>query len=187
MMHALDPNNIYNDYNNKSNLRPKTQEPARKARAADLKAESLKEFEEKKSCLVSQYSSYCYKGNKCVSGERTVAENMADIDGIKVAYTAYRVVTQVLGSDPPIPGMIHYTNDQMFFLAFARNWCSKEEVTWSRLEDEHTPDKARVELGLGNVDLFSKAFKCTDGSKYSPASRCSLWGDLREPSKRWKH
>lgn len=151
-----------------------------------LKEQAFREFAKKKACLVRQYSRYCYEEQGlCVSGERTIGENIADIDGIQVAYTAYKFVTQILGADPPIPSMLRYSSDQIFFMAFARTWCSKAKVTWVDLLDEHTPDRPRVEIALRNVRLFGRTFGCKVGSRYAPIRKaCSLWGELEEPARR---
>lgn len=147
-----------------------------------LKEGGLQEFVKKKECLERQYSKFCYKEKgQCVSGTRTLSENIADIDGLKVAYAAYKIATQVVGIDPPIPDLVHYTGDQLFFMAFARTWCAEVTETTLNLEDIHTPNKPRVEAAVKNVPVFAKAFGCTVGSKYAPVTRCSVWGELEDP------
>lgn len=146
-----------------------------------LKDSVWPEFEKRKNCLVRQYAKSCFPGkDACVNGKKTVGENIADIDGIKVAYTAYKFATQVFGDDPPVPDMLTYTQDQLFFLTTARTWCSRG---WKEnlLDDVHTPDKPRVDVMMRNVPVFARAYKCTVGSEYAPMKICSMWGDLANP------
>lgn len=152
-----------------------------------LKPEAFREFTKRKDCLIRQSSKYCARGRGrtvglCQDGERAIGENMADIDGIKVALTAYKVVSQVVGTDPPIPGMLNTTHDQIFFLSVVRTWCSKNVApTWHELKNVHAPDKSRLEIALRNVAQFAVAFGCKMGTKYVPMSAdCSLWGEVDE-------
>uniref|UniRef100_A0A915I386 Peptidase M13 C-terminal domain-containing protein n=1 Tax=Romanomermis culicivorax TaxID=13658 RepID=A0A915I386_ROMCU len=49
-----------------------------------LKKSTLKVFERRKQCLIRQYSKYCYEEhNACISGKRTINDNIADVEGIK--------------------------------------------------------------------------------------------------------
>jgi len=153
-----------------------------------LKPSVFREFEKRKNCLIRQYSKQCSpSANACISGTRTVSENIGDVDGTKIVYTAFKFATQVFGEDPPIPSMLHYTNDQLFFLASARTWCSTSRTTDDLLSlpsAEHTPDEFRVDVTLRNVPVFARAFQCIVGSKYAPLKICTVWGDLANPARK---
>lgn len=168
LMHALDVNGVY------------TPGPHMEEEWLDVPA--LLEFEKRKECLVRQYSKYCYPNhNACVNGTKNIGENMVDIDGLKIAYTAFKFASQVFGDDPPIPALLHYTQDQLFFLATSRWRCERGlDPQW--MDDPHTPSKPRIDVMLRNVPLFARSFQCTTGSTYAPLKICSLWGDLENPA-----
>lgn len=144
---------------------------------------ALREYETRNECLIRQYSKYCYTDQQaCVNGTKNAAENIGDIDGLKIAFTAFKVARQVFGDDPPIPGLLNYTQDQVFFLVPARWACAKGlHKTWIR--DPHTPNKPRIDAMLRNVPLFARAFECRTGSAYAPLKICSMWGNLDNPSR----
>lgn len=169
-MHAFDARNVYSGASSDQEW---------------LKESSFQEFEKKKRCLVRQYSTYCYQERGvCVRGDSTISDNIADIDGLKVAYTAYKFATQVFGKEPPLPGMMNYTDDQIFFMSTARSFCAKGwSDVWSTGRYVHTPSKPRVEMMIKNALIFARAFNCKVGSKYAPLIRCSIWGDLANPIK----
>lgn len=145
-----------------------------------LKKDTMQTFTRKRDCLIKQYSAYCFKKQKmCLSGRRTISENMADMDGLKIAYMAYKFAVQTIGEEPPIPGFLDLSGDQLFFLATVRTQCStggEVESTLSNIEETHAPDQARVDVPFRNFPIFSKLFKCEVGSFYAPLQTCSLWG-----------
>lgn len=148
-----------------------------------LKPETIKEFTKRVHCIVKQYSGYCYpEQNFCVSGDETLNDNIADLDGIKVAYMAYKFVTQAVGKERPLPGLERFTPDQLFFLSAARIWCGTgEDVEIYKSGDPHSPGRARVELSMMNFPAFAQAFRCPTGAKFAPLHTCTLWGDFLEP------
>lgn len=149
-----------------------------------LKESTMKLFNRKKQCLIQQYSQYCYEEhNACISGQRTINDNIADVEGLKIAFMAYKFASQTMGGEPLLDEMVEYTNDQIFFISMARGWCGNELKTAFYLEkDEHSPPKARIERSLSNFRAFAKTFNCPMGSKYVPIKTCSLWGNFWEPA-----
>jgi len=171
LMHAFDADNI--------NQRPHPEKEW-------LDQNVAFEFKKRANCLVRQYAKHCFESQgECLSGEKTLSENIADIDGIKVAYTAFKFATQVFGDDPPIPSMLKYTNDQLFFLATAVDSCKHKNDTLELDQtDTHSPSKIRVDMALSNVPVFARAFRCEVGSKYAPLKICTVWGDLANPARK---
>jgi predicted metalloendopeptidase len=57
-----------------------------------------------------------------VDGVKTLRENIADNGGIREAYRAFRKLKARRGVDvltPRLPGLEHYTPDQLFFIGYA--------------------------------------------------------------------
>lgn len=59
-----------------------------------------------------------------MNGEWTLNENIADIGGIKKAFMAYKKYVANNGEDLTLSGLEDFTNEQLFFIAYA-NVCIK--------------------------------------------------------------
>lgn len=134
-----------------------------------------KQFEEQTKCVVDQYSAYEAVPGVKLNGKLTAGENIADIGGVKLAYTAYREAkkgaTETIAADG-------YTEDQVFFLAFAQSWCTKMRPELLELlakTNPHSPPRYRVNGVLADVPAFAEAFSCKEGSAMRPAKVCSVW------------
>lgn len=137
--------------------------------------ETLKSFKRKTECLKDQYSNFTFDGGT-IDGEKTLSENIADNGGVKQAFRAYQNWIARNGNEPQLPGM-NLTNDQVFFISFARSWCS---VFSSRgeefaLSSEHSPAPWRAKASVMNFSEFAKAFNCLPGSPMNPVNKCSVW------------
>lgn len=142
-------------------------------------ADSRKEFEKRANVLVEQYSAYePIKGTK-VNGQLTLGENIGDLTGISVAYTAYRkfVEDEYGGKAPVIDGL---TGDQRFFLAWGQLWRQKLTDDYLRkiiLSDPHSPGQYRVNGIVPNMDEWYEAFGVTkENDLYIPPDkRAKIW------------
>jgi len=122
-------------------------------------------FEERTARLVAQFNAYEPLPGKHVNGELTLGENIADLGGANVAFDALQLA---LGKDPAeskekIDG---YTENQRFFLNFARIW--RGNILPQRLEvllnsDPHAPAKYRAIAAPSNMPAFAEAFGCKAG------------------------
>jgi putative endopeptidase len=134
------------------------------------------DFEQRVACVVAQYDAYEGLPGKHVNGELTAGENIADIGGLKEAFFAYQAWAAERGGDPAVAeGM---TNEQVFFVAWAQNWCQHvaEPEAVRRLEvDPHSPGKFRAIGPLVNLPEFATAFSCPVGSPMNPEKRCEIW------------
>ncbi|XP_078355594.1 endothelin-converting enzyme 2-like [Oculina patagonica] len=95
-------------------------------------------------CLSRQYSDFEVYGKK-INGNQTLNENIADNGGIKLAYNAYKTLVEKEGTEGALPGL-GLTEEQLFFVGFARPWCSmyKKKAALLQLEtDSHTYPKYR--------------------------------------------
>ncbi|XP_060854532.1 endothelin-converting enzyme homolog isoform X5 [Rhopalosiphum padi] len=141
--------------------------------------QTIAEYEKRSDCFIHHYESYLVPeiGEK-ISGKLTLDENIADNGGLREALLAYRKFVNDNGEEPKLPGFEQYSNEQMYYLAFANNWCeatTRESLSNSIL-DEHSPNSIRVTAGLTNSDEFSEVWKCEKGSRMNPKTeKCKIW------------
>ncbi|XP_073251055.1 endothelin-converting enzyme homolog [Porites lutea] len=137
---------------------------------------TLVNFQQKSRCLEEQYSNFTFYGHK-VNGETTLSENIADNGGVTVAFEAYRKWVREHWEEPRLPGVM-LTNDQVFFISYARNWCSHYSKIAAGIATkyfDHSPMPWRVNGTLRNIPEFSKAFNCPLGSPMNPIKKCKVW------------
>ncbi|CAD5231523.1 unnamed protein product [Bursaphelenchus xylophilus] len=129
--------------------------------------ESEEKFNIQKQCLIDQFDSYCYDNSTCVNGRLTLAENAADLAGLKAAFQAFEHLenNQIIGE---------FTTRQLFFLSYPIYFCGigsnadhKKEYTGM-----HSPLKIRVNGILRNVKSFSSAFNCPRESYMNLDRKC---------------
>ncbi|KAK8869620.1 hypothetical protein IAR55_000187 [Kwoniella newhampshirensis] len=142
---------------------------------------TVKNFEERAQCLSKQYSKYYVldeQGKKVyVNGNLTNGEDIGD-SGLAQAFLAWKNSADT--SDPErLPGL-DFSEEQLFFLGFARVWAqlTRPATAVSRVRtDPHSPPYWRATGTLRNLDAFHKAFNCKSGSTMNPAKKdqCELW------------
>jgi endothelin-converting enzyme/putative endopeptidase len=126
--------------------------------------------------LAAQYDKYCPVEDACVNGRLTLGENIGDLGGIQMAYTAYRL--SLRGGEPPV--IDGFTGDQRFFLAYGQVWRSltRDDALRSlMLTNPHSPPMFRVNGVVRNVDAWYDAFGVRPGEAlYLPADeRVRIW------------
>lgn len=134
-----------------------------------------KKFEAKTGCVAEQYSKYEPLPNVKLNGKLTLGENIADIGGIKLAYSAYRKLRA--DAEPKLVAD-GFNEDQQFFLGVAQAWCSKSTDRYKKLlvqTDPHSPPRFRVNGSLTNTPAFAKAFECKEGTPMRPKDICEVW------------
>jgi len=144
------------------------------------------------ACFVSQYSAYSPPQSSLhVNGNLTLGENLADAGGIRAAYAAYRdaAAANATAADGEIASSAHatvrnevlsaaMTDDQLFFLGYALNWCTKRTSASSAAllaTDPHSPGRYRVQGVLSGYEPFVKAYGCPASSRYAQKPACTLW------------
>ncbi|KAL0132369.1 hypothetical protein PUN28_000269 [Cardiocondyla obscurior] len=143
--------------------------------------ETLRHYHEKVQCMIEQYSSYHLPelgDNFTVNGVNTQGENIADNGGIREAYRAYQRLITRNQYQQALPGLVKYSNEQMFFLGFAQVWCgnyTNGALKSKVIEGVHAPNHFRVIGTLSNNADFAKAWKCPLGSPMNPPHKCILW------------
>ncbi|XP_065222388.1 endothelin-converting enzyme homolog isoform X2 [Planococcus citri] len=146
--------------------------------------ETRQEFEEKAECFINHYDRFNFTGledadnETRLDGSQTLDENIADNGGLRIAFYAYKNYVEKNGREKLLQGLKKYSNDQLFFLAFANTWCehgSSKSLKIS-LTDEHSPNFVRVLATLINSKEFSETWKCPKGTPMNPETdKCQIW------------
>lgn len=133
-------------------------------------------FDARTKALGAQYATYCPLEGQCVNGQLTMGENIGDLGGLSMAYTAYKL--SLKGKEAPVIDGL--TGDQRFFLAWAQVWKSKarDETVLNRLKtDSHSPPQYRINGPLRNLNEWYQAFGVKPGDKLylPPEQRVRIW------------
>ncbi|VDM99852.1 unnamed protein product [Thelazia callipaeda] len=143
-------------------------------------AKTAHKFYEKTQCFIKQYSAVKVKeAGVHLNGRLSVGENIADNAGVKTALIAYKSwLEKNYYREVALPGFQNMTSIQMFFLAYANNWCSLIRPKYYLqiiMADVHAPSKYRAIIPLQNRPEFAEAFHCPSGSPMNPTKKCSIW------------
>ena len=138
--------------------------------------EDREKFEKRADQIVKQFGQFTIQDTVHVNGNLTEGENIADLGGLAIAYTAFKK-TKEGQSDTLIDGM---TPDQRFFMANAQVWREKYRPQIELLynnSDPHSPDRYRVDGPMSNTPAFYKAFDVKPGDKMYRADsvRVHIW------------
>jgi putative endopeptidase len=133
-----------------------------------------KEFVKRASCISDQYSTYVIVDDIKINGKLTLGEDIADLGGLILAYTAWKEDTkgQTL---QPLDGL---TPDQRFFVGYGQSWCGVTRDETKRMRatvDPHSPEKYRTNGVVSNMPEFQEAFHCKAGSPMVNQHRCRVW------------
>jgi predicted metalloendopeptidase len=139
--------------------------------------EDKQQYKTRVKCISDEYSSFVAVDNQHLNGRLTLDENMADNRGAQLALIAFHaaIAEARANEDAKIDDR---TNDQQFFLRFARVWCENSTPELSRLAvraDPHSPGRWRVNGVVRNMPEFQKAFGCKPGQPMAPQNACSVW------------
>ena len=140
--------------------------------------ETKKEYQRRIQCFKEQYNNFTVilpgqeegKGFK-VNGVRTLGENISDSAGLGVAFEAWRKRKGEKDREG-LPGLERFTEEQLFFVAFANMWCSKynEKGLAGYGRDSHAPPAVRIRGAVANSRAFREVFSC---EVREPV--CELW------------
>jgi endothelin-converting enzyme/putative endopeptidase len=133
-------------------------------------------FQEQTTRFAAQYNAFCPIQGLCVNGSLTMGENIGDLGGLEMAYTAYRL--SLNGQEAPVLG--GFTGDQRFFMAHAQVWRAMQREDALRnqiLTDPHSPAAARGSLPERNIDAWYAAFNVQPGDRLyiAPEQRVHIW------------
>jgi predicted metalloendopeptidase len=138
-------------------------------------AQDYAHFRESAEQLVGQFDAYRPFPDLAVNGKQTLSENIADLAGLAVAYSAYRSSSGGVEAAP----MEGFTGDQQFFLSFAQDWRDKYRDPMLRqivVSDGHAPGRYRAST-VRNLDAWYKAFDVQPNQLLylPPAERVHMW------------
>jgi putative endopeptidase len=136
------------------------------------------EFDQRAERLIAQYNELEpteAPGNK-VNGALTVGENIGDLGGLSIAYTAYLI--SLGGAEAPT--LDGFSGAQRFFISWAHVWCTKtrdEEVIRRLALDPHSPPEFRCNAVVRNLDEFYAAFDVTEADALwlTAETRVRIW------------
>ncbi len=134
-------------------------------------------FKAQAQLVVDQFGGYVAVDTLHVNGRLTLGENLADLNGLRIAYAAFE--RSLAGK--PRPALIDgFTPEQRFFLGWARIWREKYRDAYARLmvgTNPHSPPRWRVDGPLSNMSEFAQAFACRAGDEMVRADsvRPRIW------------
>jgi putative endopeptidase len=139
-------------------------------------AEDAAKFEAETVKLGKQYSGFEVLPGAKINGDLTMGENIADLGGLLLALDAYH--TSLHGQPAPIIDGL--TGDQRVFLGWAQVWRGKtrdDALRQQLVSDPHSPERARVDVPMRNIDAFYTAFglKPGDAMYLAPTDRVRIW------------
>jgi putative endopeptidase len=139
-------------------------------------------FDARTDKLVAQFDAYTPikdKPDAHVNGKLTLGENIGDLGGLNAAYDALQAA---LKKNPEEAGkqIDGYTQDQRFFLNWARVWRGSIREKQALLQlnaDPHAPASLRAIGAPSNMPAFASAFQCKPGdAMVAPADKqVKIW------------
>lgn len=133
-------------------------------------------FRDRAECFIKQYADYTVPGPDDkplhVNGKLTLGENIADAGGVSAAFAAWKKREAETPNDN-LPGLEHFSQEQLFFVSYANWWCgkSRKETAINRIyTDPHAPKWARILGTMANSRDFKESFGCK-----SKEPVCELW------------
>jgi len=121
-------------------------------------------FDKRAQKIFNQFDSYEPIDSLHINGKLTAGENIADLGGLTVAFTAFKN-TEEYKKNEKLDG---FTPAQRFFFGWAQVWENnmRDQALRLRLKtDPHSPGKYRVLGPLSNMPEFWKAFNVKPGDK----------------------
>jgi len=134
-------------------------------------------FSARSERLGAQYDSYEPLPGMTINGQLTMGENIGDLGGVEMAWSAYQKYVEDNGEPPVLDG---YTGAQRFFMSWAQVWRAKareDALRQQLLTDPHSPAKYRINGIVRNVDAWYEAFDVQpdDALYLAPEQRVNIW------------
>ena len=139
--------------------------------------EDSERFNARTQVLVDQFDAIIVIDTLHANGKLSLGENIADLGGLNISYTAFKNAQK---ENPQVELIEGYTPDQRFFLSWARVWAQNtrdKEIIRRTKEDVHSLGVNRVNGPVANMPEFHAAFGVEEGDAlYIPEEeRASIW------------
>lgn len=100
--------------------------------------------------------------------------------GVKHAYMAYATLLKDIVSEPPLRRLERYFPRQMFWIFYAKLWCSKYTTKSDRrviVADSQMSNEILVNVLLRGLPEFSDDFYCKpqDFMNFNSYKTCNIW------------
>ena len=128
-------------------------------------------FEKRAAALIEEYSQFTTRDGLRLDGKSALAENMADLVGLRVKLDAFKKTTQFT-RNKRVGG---FTPLQRFFLAYA--YSQRGQGQTEAPGGAYAPKRYRVNGVLMNIPEFHEAFGVTPGDPMYRAenARVQIW------------
>jgi predicted metalloendopeptidase len=133
-------------------------------------------YEEAAACLVDYYGRYEVAPGLRLDGERTLAENVADVGGLALAHRAWRAEAGAEAAERSPIGEL--SNEQLFFVGSAQIWCASSQPGYDAAmarSDARARPRQRANGPLAQLPAFRDAFSCQPGAAMAPEPICRVW------------
>ncbi|MBD2715601.1 M13 family metallopeptidase [Microvirga sp. STR05] len=142
--------------------------------------EDAEKFDARAGMVGKQYSAFSPLDSVYVNGKLTMGENLADLGGLNIAYTALHKELKKQYPDGNYPKYDGLTPDQRFFLSWAQVWRTNARPEYLRqqvMTDPHSPAMFRTNGPLQNMPQFYEAFGCKEDAKMVrvQTERAKIW------------
>jgi putative endopeptidase len=139
--------------------------------------DDLKNFQARAACVEKQFDGYVVADDLHENGKLVLGESIADLGGLTLAHMAFE---HELAAKPAPQTVGGFTQEQLFFLGFARIWGTSARPEFERMTvsvDPHPLPRFRVDGPLSNMPEFQAAFSCQAGDAMArPADAlCKIW------------
>ncbi len=139
--------------------------------------EDAEKFNARTRVLVDQFNEFIVLDSTRANGDLTLGENIADLGGLNISFTALKKAWE---KEPPKGNINGFTPEQRFFLAYAHVWAQNitdQEIMRRSKEDVHSLGQYRVNGPLPNLEEFYIAFGIDENAKmWIPArERANIW------------
>lgn len=121
-----------------------------------------------------QYASSVIADDIHINSKRTSGEDVADLGGTLLAYTAWKKQTEG-HTLTPADG---FTSDQRFFVGITQWACENqrpENLRVSAIANPLSPGLSRINGVVSNLPEFQKAFACEPGQPMVHSPTCHVW------------
>jgi len=129
------------------------------------------QFDKKAKKIIEQYNKYKLFDTN-VNGELTQGENIADLGGLIISYSAFLNCTLENNKKCSLE------DKKNFFISYAFSWrekSRKKSVIQQIITDEHSPCEFRVNGPLYNCQKFFEVFECKKGDDMFNTDIIKIW------------